>query len=47
MDEEIKDEKSTRNKDHGQLSKWKKPPLDDLEHYMRRKERQVGEALKT
>ena len=25
----------------------KKPPLDDLEHHVRRKERQVGKALKT
>jgi hypothetical protein len=33
--------------DHGQLDKWKKPPLDALDHRMRRKERQAGEALKT
>jgi hypothetical protein len=25
LDEEIKDDISTRKKDHGQLSKWKKP----------------------
>jgi hypothetical protein len=47
LDEEIEDERSTRKKDHGQLSKWKKPPLDALEHRVRRKERQAGKALKT
>jgi hypothetical protein len=46
LDERIKDDISTRNKDRGQVKKWKKPPLDALEHYARRKERQVGEALK-
>ncbi len=40
-------DKSERNMDHGQLSERKKPPLDALEHRMRRKERQAGEALKT
>jgi hypothetical protein len=39
-------ERSTRKMDHGKLSKNKKPPLDALEHHMRRKERQDGEALK-
>jgi hypothetical protein len=39
LDEEIADEKSTRKKDRGQLSKRKKPVLDALEHYARRKER--------
>jgi hypothetical protein len=47
LDEEIEDERSTRKKDHGKLSKWKNPLLDALEHRVRRKERQVGEALKT
>jgi hypothetical protein len=47
LDEEIEDDRSTRKKDHGQLSKWKNPLLDALEHRARRKERQVGEALKT
>jgi hypothetical protein len=46
LDEEIKDDRSTRKKDRGQVSKWKKPPLDALEHHARRKERQAGEALK-
>jgi hypothetical protein len=47
LDEEIKDDISTRKMDHGQLNKRKNPPLDALEHRTRRKERQVGEALKT
>jgi hypothetical protein len=47
LDEEIEDDKSTRKKDCEQLSKWKNPPLDALEHHVRRKERQVGKALKT
>jgi hypothetical protein len=47
LDEEIEDERSERKKDHGKNSKWKKPPLDSLEHRVRRKERQAGEALKT
>ena len=46
MDEEVKDTRSKRKKDRGQLNKQKKPPLDALEHRMRRKERQAGEALK-
>jgi hypothetical protein len=32
LDEEIEDERSTRKKDRGQLSKRKNPPLDNLEH---------------
>jgi hypothetical protein len=46
LDEEIEDDRSARNMDHGQLGKWKKPSLDALDHHARRKERQVGEALK-
>jgi hypothetical protein len=46
LDEEIKDDRSARKKDHGQVSKRKEPPLDALEHRARRKERQAGEALK-
>jgi hypothetical protein len=46
LDEEIGDDKSARKKDRGHVSKWKKPPLDALEHRARRKERQAGEALK-
>jgi hypothetical protein len=47
LDEEIKDEISTRKIDHGQINKWKNPPLDALDHCARRKERLAGEALKT
>jgi hypothetical protein len=47
LDEEIKDDRSKRNMDHGQLRKCKMPLLDALEHRARRKERQVGKALKT
>jgi hypothetical protein len=47
LDEETKDDRSTRKKDHGKLSKRKNPSLEALEHRTRRKERQVGEALKT
>jgi hypothetical protein len=47
LDEEIEDGRSARKKDHGQLRKRKNPPLDALEHRARRKERQVGEAMKT
>jgi hypothetical protein len=47
LDEEIKDDRSARNKDHGQLSKWKNPSLDALEHCARKKEIQANEALKT
>jgi hypothetical protein len=46
LDEEIKDDISTRNMDHGKLNKHKNPPLDALEHHARRKERQVGKARK-
>jgi hypothetical protein len=44
LDEEIKDDISTRKKDRGQLIKQKNPPLDALEHRARRKERQASEA---
>jgi hypothetical protein len=47
LDEEIKDNRSARKKDHGHLSKRKNPPLDALEHRARRKEREAGKALKT
>ena len=46
MDEDIEDDRSTRKKDCGKLSKRKNPPLDALENRMRRKERQASEALK-
>jgi hypothetical protein len=44
LDEEIKEDISARNMDHGQLSKWKNPPMDALEHLTRKKERQAGES---
>jgi hypothetical protein len=47
LDEEIKDYRSTRKEDHGKLNKRKNPPLDALEHCVRRKEIQASEALKT
>jgi hypothetical protein len=46
MDEEIEDERSERKKDCGQLSKWRNPSLDALEHRAKRKEREASEALK-
>jgi len=46
LDEEIEDDRSTRKKDCGQLSKRKNPSLDSLEHRARRKGRQAGKALK-
>jgi hypothetical protein len=46
LDEKIKDDKSTRNMDRGELNKWKKPSLDALEHRAKRKERQASEAQK-
>jgi hypothetical protein len=39
LDEEIEDDKSTRKKDHGQFNKKKNPPLDVVEHRVRRKRR--------
>jgi hypothetical protein len=47
LDEEIEDDRSTRKMDRGQIKKWENPSLDPLEHCVRRKERQVGKALKT
>jgi hypothetical protein len=47
LDEEIEEDRSTRKTDRGQLSKRKNPPVDALENLTGRKERQVGEALKT
>jgi hypothetical protein len=47
LDKEIKEYRSVRNMDHGKLSKWKNPPVDALEHLAGKKERCVGEALKS
>jgi hypothetical protein len=46
MDEEIEDDRSKVKMDHAHPIKRKNPLLDALEHCTRRKERQVGEALK-
>jgi hypothetical protein len=46
LEEEIEDDRLARKKDCGQLSKWKNPLLDDLEHRVIRNERRDGEALK-
>jgi hypothetical protein len=46
LDEEIRDDRSVRKKDHGQLSKQRKPSLDALEHRAMKKKRQAGEARK-
>jgi hypothetical protein len=47
LDENIKEDRSERNTDCGQLNKRKNPSVDALEHLAGRKERQVGESLKT
>jgi hypothetical protein len=47
LNEKIEKDRSTRKMDHGQLSKRKKTSMVYLEHLMGKKERQVGEALKT
>jgi len=46
MNEEIKDNRSTRENNRRQLNKQRKPPLDDLENHMRREERHAGVAMK-
>jgi hypothetical protein len=47
LNEKTEEDRSTRKMDRGQLNKWKNPPIDALEHLVGKKERQVGEALKT
>jgi hypothetical protein len=47
LNEEVKDERSTRKKDHRHLNNKKKPSSNSLEHHVIRKERQADEALKT
>jgi hypothetical protein len=39
LNENIEEEISTRNMDCGQLNKWKKTPMNDLEHLVGKKER--------
>jgi hypothetical protein len=46
LEEKVKEDRSTRKMDRGQLSKWKNPPTDALEHLAEKKERQDGESLK-
>jgi hypothetical protein len=46
LNEKTKEERSTRNMDHGQLSKKNNPSMSALEHLVGKEERQVGEALK-
>jgi hypothetical protein len=46
LKENIKEDKASKNMDHGQLSKRKKTPTNALEHLTEMKEGQAGEALK-
>ena len=46
LDEEIRDDRSTRKKDRGKLNKKRNPALDALEHRVMKKKRQAGEARK-
>jgi hypothetical protein len=46
LDKEIRDDRSSRKKDRGKLSKKRKPSLDALEHRMMKKERQDGKVRK-
>jgi hypothetical protein len=47
LKEKIKEDKSSKNIDRGQLNKRNKTPRDALEHLTKTKEGQAGEALKT
>jgi hypothetical protein len=46
LEDNIEEEISTKNMNHGQLKKNKNPSMSALEHLMEKKEEQVGEALK-
>jgi len=46
LNREIKEDRSARKMDCGQLDKQKKPPMDGLEDLARKKERKAGTALK-
>jgi hypothetical protein len=46
LEKKIKEDKGSKKKDHGQLSKWKNTSTSVVEHLMEKKERQAGEALK-
>jgi hypothetical protein len=45
--EKIKEDKASKDMDHGQLSKRKKTPTDALENLMEKKEVQARKSLKT
>jgi hypothetical protein len=47
LDEKIEETNQARKMDRGQLNKRKNPPMDTLEHFAGKKERQAGEAWKT
>jgi hypothetical protein len=38
LEEKIKEDKESKNMDHGQLRKWNKTPMDALEHLAKNKE---------
>jgi hypothetical protein len=46
LDEEIRDDRSTRKKDHGQINKQRKPSLDALENLNMKNERHAAKAWK-
>jgi hypothetical protein len=46
LDKKIKEDRSTKDMDRGQLSKQKNPSTSALGHLAGKKERQAGEALK-
>jgi hypothetical protein len=46
LNEKIEDDRSTRKMDRGQLNKRKNMSQSDLDHFVGKKERQVGEAQK-
>jgi hypothetical protein len=47
LKDKIKEDKASNNMDRGQLRKWKNTPMDTLDHLVKKKEGQAGEALKT
>jgi hypothetical protein len=47
LEEKIEEDKATKKIYRRQLSKREKTSTSDLEHLAKKKERQVGEALKT
>jgi hypothetical protein len=47
LDEDIKEDRYARKRDHGQLSKRKNPPVDALDHLTGNKEIQAGKSMKS